>query len=243
MLEPLRNYCERTADTLWSEPLNAVSNIAFFIAAWALYQLYIKLPLPLREGIRGGVASSYTDSKDTPHPNPPPQGGRENILLIALVAVVGAGSTLFHTFANGLTMLFDVIPIAAFTFYYLWVALRKMVGLSKLKTAAALTLFAIIASQMPHIPAGYRFNGSVDYFPCLGALLMIGFILKARRHPSARWILKAAACFVVSLTFRSVDFMVCEYIPIGTHFIWHTLNGLMLYLLVRAIFENRKSAH
>ena len=33
-------------------------------------------PLPLREGLGGGVASSCAISEETPHPNPPPQGGR-----------------------------------------------------------------------------------------------------------------------------------------------------------------------
>ena len=209
LLAPLRNYCERTGDMLWSEPLNALSNIAFFISAWSLYQLYRK-----------------QHTKDLPA-----------IILIGMVAVVGLGSTLFHTFANGLTMIFDVVPIALFTFYYLWVALRRLVGLTKLKSIIALIVFIFIAAQMRHVPDGYRCNGSVDYFPCFGALFIIGIILKAKHHPAAHWLLKAALCFLVSLAFRSVDFMVCNSFPLGTHFIWHSLNGLMLYLLVRAVLS------
>jgi hypothetical protein len=213
LLAPLKNYCERTGEGLWGEPLNAISNIAFFIAAWALYERYRK----------AGHKDIQTE------------------ILISLVAIVGVGSTLFHTFANGLTMIFDVVPIAAFTFYYLWVALRRLVGLTKLKSAIALIGFIIIASQMRHVPDGYRCNGSVDYFPCLGALFIIGFVLKLHHHASASWLLGACVVFMVSLSFRSVDFLVCPLFPFGTHFMWHSLNGLMLYLLVRALLEPKPS--
>jgi hypothetical protein len=32
----------------------------------------------------------------------------------------------------------------------------------------------------------------------------------------------------VSLTFRAVDGPLCEVLPMGTHFMWHILNGVML---------------
>ena len=45
----------------------------------------IKTPLPLREGLGGGVSSSsvirHPSSESTPHPNPPPQGGKETKLI------------------------------------------------------------------------------------------------------------------------------------------------------------------
>jgi len=209
IFDPLNNYCERSGPGLWDEPLNAVSNLAFFIAAWALYKAY--------------CSQSKKDG--------------QAVILISLITLVGIGSTLFHTFANKLTLIFDVLPIALFTFYYLWVALRRLLGLTKFKSATALVLFALVASQMHHIPDGYRFNGSVDYFPCLGALLIITAVLYRRKHPSAPLLLKASLCFMLSLTFRSVDFMVCPAFPIGTHFLWHSLNGLMLYLLTKAIIR------
>jgi hypothetical protein len=44
----------------------------------------------------------------------------------------------------------------------------------------------------------------------------------------------AAATLAVSLVFRSIDMAVCDAVPLGTHFLWHSLNGLALYLLLRA---------
>lgn len=213
-LEPIRNYCERTGDLLWSEPLNAITNLSFLIAAWLLWKRY-----------------KATAAQDRPL-----------AIMIALVAIVGIGSSLFHTFANRLTMLADVIPIALFTFFYLWHALRRLVGVSVYCTIGLLLVFVGLAIEMSHLPGQYRFNGSADYFPCLAALLAIGTALLIRGHAAAKYLLAAALCFILSLTFRSVDFAICESLPIGTHFLWHSINGVMLYLLVSAFFSKNQPA-
>jgi hypothetical protein len=44
----------------------------------------------------------------------------------------------------------------------------------------------------------------------------------------------AAAVFVISLAFRTVDRAVCGTFPLGTHFIWHLLNAVVLFVLLRA---------
>jgi len=48
-------------------------------------------------------------------------------------------------------------------------------------------------------------------------------------------LLMAAAIFAVSLTFRTVDAPICAAVPIGTHFMWHLLNGCVLFIVVRAL--------
>jgi len=209
LFDPISNYCERTSPALWAEPLNAVSNIAFFVAAWLLYKSY-----------KSGQCN-----------------GREVALLIFLVALIGLGSTLFHTFANKLTEIADVVPIGLFVFYYLWVTLRRLVELSRLQTGITLVVFALAAIAMSHIPNPYRFNGSISYFPCWVAIFIVGWYLKHRQHPSAPLIMRAACWLALSLTFRSLDFVLCAALPIGTHFLWHSINGLVLYLLTSAIIR------
>ena len=213
LLDPIRNYCERSGPGLWDEPLNAVSNVGFFIAAWMLWRIYTRTP-----------QQAWGDK-----------------LLIFLLTLIGIGSTLFHTFANGLTMLGDIIPIALFTFTYLWIALRRLVMLPRASTIIALMLFAVAAVSMAYVPPALRFNGSVDYFPCLGALLLIGAVLYKRKHPAAFLLLRAASLFAASIVLRSLDFTLCPMISIGTHFIWHMLNAYVLYLLVRAIIPHKSN--
>lgn len=213
MLEPIRNYCERTADTFWAEPINAITNASFLIAAWLLWKAY------KTRGIKD----------------------KQLALLITLVALVGIGSFLFHTFANGLTMMMDVIPIMLFTLAYLWAAMRSLLAWRTVTSAVCLIGFVIVAMQMSNVPPEYSFNGSVSYFPCLAALFIIGTLLWIKKHPSAKFILGGAACFTASLNFRSVDYLVCPSFAIGSHFMWHVLNGVLLYLLVRALFTQAVS--
>lgn len=212
LLAPLFNYCERTAIGLFNEPLNAVSNIAFFIAAWLLWR-------------------NYKNSD------------RQSQALIFLVALVGIGSTLFHTFANQLTMVADITPITLFTLYYLWLALRRLANCSRLITGGFLLLFTVTAVAADRIPDPYRFNGSVSYFPCLAALVLLALCLRTRRHPAALGLFKAATVFAISLTFRSIDMVLCQQLAIGTHFIWHTLNGAVLYLLTSTVIGVNYKSH
>ena len=55
-------------------------------------------------------------------------------------------------------------------------------------------------------------------------------------------LLWAAAIFAVSLTLRSLDMALCDKVliegrKVGTHFAWHVLNALALFLLLRASLE------
>ena len=55
-----------------------------------------------------------------------------------------------------------------------------------------------------------------------------------------------AAIFAVSITLRSLDLALCDEIKwqgraTGTHFAWHLLNAIVLFLLIRASLEVRPS--
>jgi hypothetical protein len=45
--------------------------------------------------------------------------------------------------------------------------------------------------------------------------------------------LMGAMIFMVSLALRIVDLDICDAFPLGTHFLWHVLNAVLLYLLLR----------
>ncbi|NIZ09689.1 hypothetical protein [Pseudooceanicola sp. HF7] len=54
-----------------------------------------------------------------------------------------------------------------------------------------------------------------------------------------RWyVFGAAQAFLASLAFRSMDLASCEATrAIGTHFIWHLLNGTMIGLLLLGLIR------
>ena len=113
---PIDAYCERLGPGLLAEPLNAATNAAFLLAASLAFAEWRRNP-----------------------------ADRPALALIAMMAVIGVGSGLFHTFANAWSNLADVIPIAIFVHAYLFVALRRLLGLSR---RAALGWLAVFVAAM-----------------------------------------------------------------------------------------------
>lgn len=207
-------YCERTDASFWSEPVNAVTNAAFLIAAALAFAAWRKEP-----------------RTDWPA-----------LALILVLTAIGIGSFLFHTFANRWSMLADVIPITIFIYVYFFFAMRRFFGLNLL-FALALTIgfFAVSAAIGAMLPPRFL-NGSGGYLPALGAILVVGVILRPRDHASARTLLAAGGVFAVSLTARSIDAAACEAFPLGTHFLWHILNAVVLYILLAALMRRSRGA-
>ena len=207
-------YCERSNDpSFWAEPINAVTNGAFLLAA------LIALILAIRARRLDGPV----------------------IWLIALMAIIGTGSFLFHTTAEVWAAIADSAPILIFILSYFTIAMRCYAGYSwgrsfLLLGGFILTLVAV--SYILNILLRDLIGGSVSYVPALLALLVIGLWLNARQHPAGWWLVAVAGIFTVSLTARAIDLPLCEQIPHGTHWAWHVLNGLVLGTLTVALIRH-----
>lgn len=199
IFDPIDAYCERLGPGLWAEPLNALTNLAFLVAA-----------LIAARGMRADA---------------PPLGPT----LAAILAAIGLGSGLFHTFANGLTALLDVLAIAAFVFVYVFAVNRHVLGWSRgLAWASMLVLppcLALATTGFARLPG---FDVSAAYWSVAALIGGYGLILWPRRPAFARGLLLGAAILAVSITARSVDLALCAVLPRGTHFLWHVLNAVML---------------
>lgn len=161
------------------------------------------------------------------------------LALIAVTFAIGIGSFVFHTVATSGAAKFDTIPIAVFIYGYLLLALRRYLGLPLVMSIAILVAFsAFNYVEAALVPVG-ALNGSHAYLPALAALVAVAWPVRASR--AGRLMFAAAGTLVASLTFRSIDMAVCDALPLGTHFIWHSLNGLALYLLLRAALDGRKT--
>ena len=54
-------------------------------------------------------------------------------------------------------------------------------------------------------------------------------------HTDRRLLGLVAILITAAITFRSLDFVACAWVPIGTHFLWHIFNGVVFYCAMRAI--------
>lgn len=205
---PLLLYCERLGPGLWAEPLNAVSNLAFFGFAWKLW----------REN-RGGE----------------PRIAARLRLLAGLIALVGAASLTFHTLATRWANLLDVGFIGIFNVVYLVIFLREIAQWPRPGALAAAAGFVLLdrAGAML-LPAGLL-NGSGFYLPALATLAALTAYALRIAPAAGRMMLAAALVFLVSLAARTLDRSLCDVWPWGTHFVWHLLNAWVLYRLARAL--------
>lgn len=214
---PVDIYCERTDAAFWAEPVNALTNVSFLLAA-------LLAARTMRQRGRQGL---------------------DLVLLIALAAMIGIGSFLFHTFATRWSALADVIPILGFVVLIVLSGCVRVGGISPARAIAGfLALLAVLggagtllAGLVDTASAAPALNGSLSYAPAW--LAMAGFAAATAwtRHPVAGWIAAATLTFTLSLFFRTVDIAWCAGTPFGTHFLWHLLNGLMVWLLLEALLR------
>lgn len=197
------NYCERIGPGFWAEPVNAITNAAFLIAAIALFVLL------RRRQSRDHIAW----------------------LLAALVLAIGIGSFLFHTFATTWAAALDVIPILLFQLLYLWGYGRRVLHFTGWQSAMAVLLLAtaIVGTG----PFSHLANGSIAYAPAWLALAVLAVAHWRVAAVERWSLPLAAVVFSVSIALRTLDAAICAAFPLGTHFGWHLLNGGVLYLAVR----------
>ncbi len=218
------NYCERLLPGFWGEPLNAISNLAFWVAAWLVWRAW-----------HAQLAHSSLASLRC--------GGDIKALLVVLL-LIGAGSFAFHTVATRWAGALDVLFIALYLHFYLAVYLHRAVGQRWRFAWLGVPLFFVASwalsmlwRQVLGIAEGYLAAWTI-----LLALCAHSAVLKL---PSTRALVAAAGSFAVSLGLRQLDVPLCSDWRWGSHFAWHVLNavtlGLTSWAMVRLHLAKRIS--
>lgn len=192
--EQVDGYCERLDPGFWAEPINALTNGAFVLAALLLW----------------------------------PRVGAGGRMLCAVLAAIGLGSFLFHTFAEVWAGLADVLPIAVFVLLYIWRVNRDVLGLGR--GGATLALAALVPFLALMVPVFQRagLGSSSAYAPVALLIALYAAALWRRRPRFARGLAFGAALLALSITARALDAPLCGALPLGTHWLWHLLNATML---------------
>lgn len=169
-------YRERDfSPEFWAEPLNALTNASFLIAAFFAWDL----------ASRRRVATRTTN------------------VLLSLASVIGIGSFIFHTVPNQFTMWLDIVPIVLFQVLFLWLVSNKMLALSRVASAAIVV--GVVGSSFSLFPIHKPFNGSLFYLPSLLAMLTIGYVWAKKTNFEPYLLVGAACCFLFAVTARSID--------------------------------------
>ncbi|MEL6523315.1 MAG: ceramidase domain-containing protein [Pseudomonadota bacterium] len=212
LAEQIDIYCERTDFSFWAEPVNALTNAAFLVAALIMWRRSRGLPL-----------------------------GR---VLCVILAAIGTGSFLYHTFATQWAALSDVIPIGLFILVYLFAVNWHFLGWPLWASILGVIGFIPYAIAATWIFDRLPFFEVSNFYWTVPLLLVVYCVLFSRQlGETARGMLIGAAILCGSISIRSVDMALCPNFPLGTHFLWHCLNGVMLGWMIEVYRRNRlKSA-
>lgn len=204
-------YCERTEPGWFAEPLNTVTGLAYFIAAWQAWKQLER--------------ARWREQWDL-H------------LLALLIALVGLSSVLWH--ASGMLWLFwlDVAAAVFFAVGYWSAFLFRVPGfgvgglsLTWVLTGAGLALFYLF---VPGATAGT----TLGYLPML-VILAAALTLAVRvDRRLARDLVLATAVFGLALVLRALDPVLCDWAVVGTHWLWHLLTAGLLFVLVDGLLRH-----
>lgn len=207
-LDAVDGYCERLTPGYWAEPVNAVTNLAFVVAAAVMWRRTAGLPLARA--------------------------------MVLVLAVIGVGSYLFHTHANRVTGVMDVIPIVAFILLYVFAASRDFLRLTPWRAGLATVAFLpYAAATVPLWSMVPGLGSSAGYAPVPVLILVYAWLLRRRAPATAQGLAAGAGLLVLSLVFRTVDEPLCGVLPMGTHFLWHLLNAVMLGWMINVYVRHR----
>lgn len=198
-------YMETHPGQFIVEPWNAVSSLLILIPAiYWIIKLY-------RQGNKGLLMWS----------------------VLILIIAGGLGSALFHAFRISIFFLFmDVLPSAILTITlatYFWIKVfRKwwLVLFIYLPIFGSRFLFWNDLPEHTAINLSYFVTGV-----SIGLPLMI-YLYKSD-FQGWQFVTGTILSFIVALVFRQLDANFIHFLPMGTHFLWHTFSALGAYFLLR----------
>lgn len=205
-MESLPLYCERLVHG--GEPLNTLSNLGYLLVAAVVAW---RARVSTRSGDSG---HRYSDA--------------------ALVALVGVGSAVYHTWPSPITQAFDVIAIGALVWFLLPRALATDDRLQP-RHAGRIRGVWLVASLVASRFASLA-HGSLLYVPTLAVLVLI-----AARASHARRLWQAVpVVFGAALLLRTLDRPLCPVSPpdtpiVGTHIAWHLLGATAVAIALSAL--------
>lgn len=205
-------YAETNLDQFIAEPWNALSSLV--IVAPALYWLFV-----IRKDLKNyGFL----------------------LFCIPFLLLGGMGSTLFHAFRSSPWLLhLDVYPIVALTFFisaYFWSKVFKSTGLALLLIVGVglftYSLFSFLSSHTA-INLSYLIRGTALFLPII-------LVLSRSGYAGVRQVIISVVLFIVSLVFREIDARASlQFLPMGTHFLWHVFSGLGAFYLGAYLYRVR----
>ena len=161
---------------------------------------------------------------------------------LPILFVGGVGGTLYHGLrTRQLYFFLDVIPIQVLALAgTVYLAFRLWRGSSWLYLAGAIglslgvnrLLFSLVAPQNRQLAINLNYAGLavVVVFPMV-------FVLIRTRFRNLGLVVAALTSFAIAWFFRLVDQYMGVYLPMGSHWLWHTFGAISVALLIEFFYR------
>ncbi len=162
------------------------------------------------------------------------------LMVVVLMIAGGLGSTLFHAFRVSLFFLYmDILPTAILTLilsFYFWLRVLK-------KWYYAILVFLPLFSSRflfwNYLPEHTAIN--VSYF-ITGVSIGLPLIIYLFQTHFRGWqsIALTILFFAIALTFRQFDKVYFDFLPMGTHFLWHAFSALGAWFILKYLYSSNR---
>jgi len=205
--EAISTHCEKPLGII-SEPVNTISNMAFFVSAYFIFKLIQKNNIK-----NGGLR-----------------------ILPFLVILVGLGSAIYHGYNNPYTLITDIFPIYIFILYSIYLLVGKLTENMYLRFVIPLALVVLQFIVFTSFPAFILDIPTTHLVNALFVLMLFIWSYKILKSNSV-YILLVVASYGLGIVSRGFDLPVCPINNFGTHFLWHIFMALTTYLTARAFIK------
>lgn len=158
------------------------------------------------------------------------------LLVSALIITGGIGSALFHGLrAYWFFLIMDVLPSAILTLtlaVYFWMKVLKR-WLLVLMVFIPLVAFRMLAWRS--LPEFTAIN--ISYF-ITGASVGLPILIYLLKTDFSGWtkVVATIVSFSLALLFRQIDYIPVSFLPMGTHFLWHTFSAVGAYFILEYLY-------
>ena len=136
-----------------------------------------------------------------------------------------------------LTKKFEIkSEILIFILVYIFLANRRFLAWSKMGSLISVILFfpyqLILAGMLSNIQL---FGSSVQYISVAILIFIYSGLLRKSEPNLSRGLFIGATILCLSIISRTVDEPLCSISSLGTHFVWHILNAIMLSWMIEIL--------
>lgn len=208
------NCAERGREAgVWVEPVNVSTSLAFLVVAGLLW--------------RNAMSSGDVVSRRI--------GG----LFAVQTGLVGAGSVIFHLYANGLGLIVDAAFVLILVHTLLPLFMIRVLGWRVRSAALAMGVFGVM-QLAPRL-----FSNKVMWWHLVAAtgLLVIALLAKRYQVAARRQVYLATFAVIFALLCHRLDRSATPWLACGTHFLWHLGTATGLYLLASVTIRPHPAPH